>query len=124
LPEVESRKLTTAGRTWFLVSKPQRLSRSTNLTSLAAFGGVVAAATAWMLAGDLFPADPDPKGDPETWTREEMRRWLEAVSCTDDVGSLPVVNNLYLQRNLFPQASDTREQLLARIKANLRLPRK
>ncbi|KAM3464365.1 hypothetical protein NHJ6243_002421 [Beauveria neobassiana] len=43
-----------------------------------AFGGVVAAATAWMLAGDLFPADPDPKGDPETWTREEMRRWLEA----------------------------------------------
>ncbi|EJP63193.1 uncharacterized protein BBA_07793 [Beauveria bassiana ARSEF 2860] len=46
-----------------------------------AFGGVVAAATAWMLAGDLFPADPEPKGDPETWTREEMRRWLEA-SCT------------------------------------------
>ncbi|ATY63243.1 hypothetical protein A9K55_007083 [Cordyceps militaris] len=43
-----------------------------------AFGGVVAAATAWMLAGDLFPADPDPKGEPETWTREEMRRWLEA----------------------------------------------
>ncbi|PQK14484.1 hypothetical protein BB8028_0005g00150 [Beauveria bassiana] len=76
-----------------------------NLTSLAAFGGVVAAATAWMLAGDFFPADPDPKGDPETWTREEMRRWLEA-------------------RNLFPQASDTREQLLARIQANLRLPRK
>ncbi|OAA38403.1 hypothetical protein BBO_07041 [Beauveria brongniartii RCEF 3172] len=89
-----------------------------------AFGGVVAAATAWMLAGDLFPADPDPKGDPETWTREQMRRWLEAVSRTDDVGNLPVVNNVYLQRNLFPQASDTREQLLARIQANLRLPRK
>ncbi|KAM3504489.1 hypothetical protein MY10362_003537 [Beauveria mimosiformis] len=66
-----------------------------------AFGGVVAAATAWMLAGDLFPADPDPKGDPETWTREQMRRWLEA-------------------RNLFPQPSDTREQLLARIQANLK----
>lgn len=70
-----------------------------------AFGGVVAAATAWMLAGDLFPADPDPKGEPETWTREEMRRWLEA-------------------RSLFPQSSDTREELLARIQANLRLPRK
>ncbi|KAK8149211.1 hypothetical protein G3M48_007861 [Beauveria asiatica] len=38
-----------------------------------AFGGVIAAATAWMLAGDLFPADPDPKGDPKTWTREQMR---------------------------------------------------
>ncbi|KAM3430122.1 hypothetical protein NHJ13734_007883 [Beauveria thailandica] len=90
-----------------LKSKPRRLSRSTNLTSLAAFGGVIAAATAWMLAGDLFPADPDPKGDPKTWTREQMRRWLEAVSCTDDVGNLPVVNNVYLQHNLFPQATSS-----------------
>ncbi|KAM3549571.1 hypothetical protein ARSEF4850_008777 [Beauveria asiatica] len=88
-----------------LKSKPQRLSRSINLTSLAAFGGVIAAATAWMLAGDLFPADPDPKRDPKTWTREQMRRWLEAVSCTNDVGNLPVVNNL--QHNLFPQATSS-----------------
>ncbi|OAA56419.1 Stress-responsive protein Ish1 [Cordyceps fumosorosea ARSEF 2679] len=70
-----------------------------------AFGGVVVAATAWMLAGDLFPPDEDPKGDPETWTREEMRRWLEA-------------------RSLFPKSSDTREELLARVQANLRVPRK
>ncbi|OAA69292.1 hypothetical protein LEL_10168 [Akanthomyces lecanii RCEF 1005] len=70
-----------------------------------AFGGVVAAATVWMLSGDMFPAEEDPKGEPDTWTREEMRRWLEA-------------------RNLFPQSTDTREQLLARIKANLRVPRK
>lgn len=40
------------------------------------------AAAAWSIfGGDLFPAQEDPKGDPETWTREEMRRWLHAVSC-------------------------------------------
>lgn len=27
----------------------------------------------------MFPAGDDPKGDPETWTREELRRWLAAV---------------------------------------------
>ncbi|KAK4067043.1 uncharacterized protein Triagg1_8043 [Trichoderma aggressivum f. europaeum] len=44
-----------------------------------AFGGVVVAAAAWSIfGGDLFPAQEDPKGDPETWTREEMRRWLAA----------------------------------------------
>lgn len=57
----------------------------TSLTFLPAFGGVVAAATVWMLSGDMFPAEEDPKGDPDTWTREEMRRWLEAVSCAHDV---------------------------------------
>ncbi|XWX00305.1 hypothetical protein V2A60_008325 [Cordyceps javanica] len=90
-----------------LRTAPPSLESSQNLTNIpwVAFGGVVAAATAWMLAGDLFPADPDPKGDPETWTRDEMRRWLEA-------------------RNLFPQPRDTREELLARIRANLRLPRR
>jgi hypothetical protein len=28
----------------------------------------------------MFPAEADPKGDPETWTKEELRRWLAAVS--------------------------------------------
>lgn len=32
-----------------------------------------------MFGGDMFPAEADPKGDPENWTREEMRRWLAAV---------------------------------------------
>ncbi|KAM3542172.1 hypothetical protein ARSEF1564_004916 [Beauveria bassiana] len=59
-----------------------------------AFGGVVAAATAWMLAGDLFPADPDPKGDPETWTREEMRRWLEAGSAPETAASSVGTGNI------------------------------
>ncbi|KZZ96600.1 hypothetical protein AAL_03829 [Moelleriella libera RCEF 2490] len=71
-----------------------------------AFGGVVVAAAAWTIWGtELFPRQPDPTGDPETWTRAEMRRWLAA-------------------RNLFPQDSDSKEQLLARIRANMRIPRK
>ncbi|UKZ70567.1 uncharacterized protein TrAtP1_011544 [Trichoderma atroviride] len=52
--------------------------RSKNL--LLGFGAVVTAAAAWTIfGGDIFPAQDDPKGDPETWTREEMRRWLKAV---------------------------------------------
>ena len=35
----------------------------------------------WAVWGcDMFPAEADPTGDPETWTQEEMRRWLAAVS--------------------------------------------
>ncbi|KAK4467147.1 hypothetical protein QBC42DRAFT_257831 [Cladorrhinum samala] len=70
-----------------------------------AFTGLVTAAAVWTIWGeDMFPASPDPKGEPETWTKDEMRRWLAA-------------------RNLYPHDSDTREQLLERIKANLRIPR-
>lgn len=29
--------------------------------------------------GDIFPAEADPTGNPETWTREDLRRWLAAV---------------------------------------------
>ena len=29
----------------------------------------------------MFPREEDPKGDPETWSREELRRWLAAVCC-------------------------------------------
>ncbi|PON26864.1 hypothetical protein TGAM01_v204365 [Trichoderma gamsii] len=77
--------------------------RSKNL--LLGFGAVVTAAAAWTIfGGDIFPAQDDPKGDPETWTREEMRRWLKA-------------------RNLFPHKKDTREELLARVLANMRHPR-
>lgn len=73
----------------------------------------------------MFPSGEDPKGNPEDWTREEMRRWLAAVSFT----MLPRVSQeadlIYLQqRDLHPQESDTREQLLERINANLRIPRR
>ncbi|KAL1869718.1 hypothetical protein VTK73DRAFT_2959 [Phialemonium thermophilum] len=71
-----------------------------------AFTGLVTGVALWAIyGGDMFPPDSDPKGDPETWTREEMRRWLAA-------------------RNLHPQDADSREQLLERIRLNMRNPRK
>lgn len=71
--------------------------------SLNAFGGIITAVAAWSIwgQGDMFPREADPTGgkllliffgtccfctvadidlDPEIWTREEMRRWLAAVS--------------------------------------------
>ncbi|KAI1452718.1 hypothetical protein F4805DRAFT_446391 [Annulohypoxylon moriforme] len=67
-----------------------------------AFSGLVTAALAWsMWGGNLFPAPADPTGDPHEWTREELRRWLAA-------------------RNLYPRELDSREQLLERVKANMR----
>ncbi|PFH61163.1 hypothetical protein XA68_18046 [Ophiocordyceps unilateralis] len=71
-----------------------------------AFGGMVAAAAAWTIwGGSLFPTEPDPTGDAQTWTREEMRRWLAA-------------------RGLMPQQGDSRDQLLERVLANMRHPRR
>ncbi|RCI11326.1 hypothetical protein L249_7626 [Ophiocordyceps polyrhachis-furcata BCC 54312] len=71
------------------------------------FGGMVAAAAAWTIwaQGKLFPPEPDPKGsDPETWTRHEMSRWLAA-------------------RGLMPHRGDSRDELLDRVVANMRIPR-
>ncbi|KAM0813541.1 hypothetical protein AB5N19_13536 [Seiridium cardinale] len=66
------------------------------------FAGIVTAAAAWAIwGGDMFPAAADPTGNPEGWTKSELRRWLAA-------------------RNLHPQDGDTREQLLERVKANMR----
>lgn len=46
----------------------------------AAFTGLITAVGVWSIwGGDMFPAQEDPEGEPETWTREEMRRWLAAV---------------------------------------------
>ncbi|EHA57083.1 hypothetical protein MGG_16223 [Pyricularia oryzae 70-15] len=73
--------------------------------AILAFTGLVTGAAVWAIwGGDMFPKESDPKGDPDTWTHEEMRRWLAA-------------------RNLHPKGTDTREQLLERIKANMRIPR-
>jgi STE24 endopeptidase len=45
-----------------------------------AFTGLITAVGVWSIwGGDMFPHPDDPKGEPETWTREEMRRWLAAV---------------------------------------------
>jgi hypothetical protein len=46
----------------------------------SAFTGLVTGVAIWAIwGGDIFPAEPDPRGDPGTWTKEEMRRWLAAV---------------------------------------------
>ncbi|KAG2024648.1 hypothetical protein GB937_003840 [Aspergillus fischeri] len=68
------------------------------------FAGLVTAAAAWAIWGsDMFPSEPDPTGDPEYWTADEMRRWLR-------------------NRALLPTEQATRDELLERVKANLRVP--
>ncbi|KAJ1329733.1 hypothetical protein MN608_06469 [Microdochium nivale] len=48
--------------------------------AVIAFSAMVTGAVLWtMWGGDMFPRDSDPTGDPETWTRDELRRWLAAV---------------------------------------------
>jgi hypothetical protein len=80
----------------------QLLTRVQN--TFLAFTGIVTAVAAWSIWGqDLFPKEADPTGgtssliwkftksyshtnsDPETWTREELRRWLAAVSIGGDI---------------------------------------
>ncbi|KAJ5579951.1 uncharacterized protein N7459_005936 [Penicillium hispanicum] len=66
---------------------------------------MVTAVAAWSIWGtDVFPAEADPTGNPENWTVEEMKRWLRA-------------------RGLLPSENASREELLERVKANLRVPR-
>ncbi|KAG9244956.1 hypothetical protein BJ878DRAFT_459273 [Calycina marina] len=85
---------------------PTPLDRAlSNQNAFLAFGGIITAVAAWSIWGqDMFPKEQDPTGEPERWTREEMRRWLAA-------------------RNLHPNSKDTQEQLLERIKSNLLAPR-
>ncbi|KFX87463.1 hypothetical protein O988_03766 [Pseudogymnoascus sp. VKM F-3808] len=73
--------------------------------TFAAFAGIVTAAAAWSIWGsDLFPAQPDPTGNPDNWTEQELRQWLK-------------------NRNLHPSITATPAELLERVKANLRVPR-
>ncbi|RFU34614.1 hypothetical protein B7463_g1697, partial [Scytalidium lignicola] len=86
---------------------PTALDKALNSkNTFLAFAGIVTAAAAWSIwgQGEIFPRENDPSGDPEIWTRDEMRRWLAA-------------------RNLHPGSNDTREELLERVKANMRIPR-
>ncbi|KAL4982958.1 hypothetical protein BDW68DRAFT_182076 [Aspergillus falconensis] len=84
---------------------PTSLDRAMNSKNLfLGFVGMVTAAAAWSIWGhEMFPAEDDPKGGkyPANWTLEEMRRWLRA-------------------RGLIPDRKATREELLERIRANLR----
>ncbi|RMZ91581.1 hypothetical protein DV736_g1177, partial [Chaetothyriales sp. CBS 134916] len=80
-----------------------KVTRSRNL--FLGFAGIVTAASLWSIwSGDTFPAESDPKGDPSTWTESELRRWLKARQI--EVGSSDKM---------------TREELVERVKANLRL---
>ncbi|KAJ5778225.1 hypothetical protein N7520_001471 [Penicillium odoratum] len=100
---------------------PTPLDRAMN-SKVRRFAGMVTAVAAYSIWGtDVFPSEADPKGskqntskrnikihadgkDPEDWTADEMRRWLRV-------------------RGLLPANEATREELLERVKANLRIPR-
>ncbi|CAL5873753.1 uncharacterized protein PFLUO_LOCUS8035 [Penicillium psychrofluorescens] len=86
---------------------PTPLDRALNSKNLfLGFAGMVTAVAAYSIwGGDMFPNEPDPTGNPESWTAEEMKRWLRV-------------------RGLLPNEKAMREELLERIKANLRVPRK
>ncbi|EEQ88580.1 STE24 endopeptidase [Blastomyces dermatitidis ER-3] len=86
---------------------PTPLDKALNSKNLfLGFAGLVTAAAAWTIwGGDMFPAEPDPTGNPENWSIEELRRWLSS-------------------RGLLPSSTASREDLVERVKANLRHPRK
>lgn len=85
---------------------------------------MAAAAVYTIWGGEMFPSEPDPKGNPEGWTQEELRRWLAAVSQPASEGGGHDFLLTICQRNLFPSPHDTREQLLERVNANMRISRK
>ncbi|TQS35649.1 hypothetical protein Golomagni_03926 [Golovinomyces magnicellulatus] len=85
---------------------PTSLDRALNQrSSLFAFTGIITGIAAWMiLFQDIFPKASDPAGNPETWTRDELMRWLAA-------------------RDLQPNDNDSNEVLLERVKCNLKASR-
>lgn len=45
------------------------------------FAALITGVTMYSIWGqDMFPREEDPRGEPETWTADQMRRWLESVS--------------------------------------------
>ncbi|TKA65302.1 hypothetical protein B0A55_10027 [Friedmanniomyces simplex] len=85
---------------------PTPIDRAMNSRNMfLGFAGLVTAVAAWGIwGGDMFPQAEDPKGEPETWSEDDMKRWLNS-------------------RNLMAGNTATREELLARVKANMRAPR-
>ncbi|RKF75507.1 hypothetical protein GcM1_233033 [Golovinomyces cichoracearum] len=85
---------------------PTSLDRALNQrSSLLAFTGIITGIAAWMiLFQDIFPKARDPTGNPETWTRAELIRWLAT-------------------RDLQPSDNDSNEALLERVKCHLKAPR-
>ncbi|KAF8464604.1 hypothetical protein BDZ91DRAFT_729461 [Kalaharituber pfeilii] len=71
-----------------------------------AFTGLIVAVSAYTILkpDPIFPGQDDPTGNPDDWTLGEMRKWLSL-------------------RGLEPSPNATREELLERIKLNIRAPR-
>ncbi|EMC91480.1 hypothetical protein BAUCODRAFT_39664 [Baudoinia panamericana UAMH 10762] len=79
-----------------------RAMQSRNL--LLGFAAIVTLVAAWSIWGqNMFPQQVDPKGEPENWSKDEMKRWLNA-------------------RGLMAGSAATREELLARVMAQMRAP--
>jgi hypothetical protein len=75
-----SRSEMTISQNLFLGMKSTCFDKALLQAHNIGFVGIVTASALWsMWGGDIFPADKDPSGDPETWTFSELRRWLEAV---------------------------------------------
>ncbi|KAF8245338.1 hypothetical protein K440DRAFT_408293 [Wilcoxina mikolae CBS 423.85] len=81
-----------------------RLITSKNL--FFAFAGIIVGVSAWVIMRDepLFSSTNDPYGDPSEWTVLELRGWLQA-------------------RNLEFSETETRADLVERVKANIATPR-
>ena len=83
---------------------------------------MAAAYTIWGNDQGMFPPMADPTGDPKTWTKEECQLWLNKVS-SSLLNSLVTYADLQ-QRNLHPDPKATKEELIDRVIANMRIPRK
>ncbi|CAG8957943.1 hypothetical protein HYFRA_00000285 [Hymenoscyphus fraxineus] len=82
-----------------------RVIQSQAKNVILAFAGIITASAVFTIWGqDIFPQQADPTGNPEKWSLDELRRWLAS-------------------RNLHPEDNATKEQLLERVKANLRIDR-
>lgn len=123
---------------------------STNLKTKG-FAGIVTAVAAWSIwGGDMFPAE-DPKGgessilcclnshmlwiltnygqDPSMWADSELKAWLDRVWAFFRITSVLFLwllcENWRLfvpKRGLLPDGKASREDLLERVRANMRLP--
>ncbi|KAK3648633.1 hypothetical protein LTR22_013267 [Elasticomyces elasticus] len=67
---------------------PTPIDKAMNSKNLfLGFAGLITAVSVWSIwGGDMFPQAADPKGEPETWSEEDMKRWLNSVRWViDDV---------------------------------------
>ncbi|KAK5729784.1 hypothetical protein LTR17_011650 [Elasticomyces elasticus] len=101
---------------------PTPIDKAMNSKNLfLGFAGLITAVSVWSIwGGDMFPQAADPKGEPETWSEDEMKRWLNSVR--RNIDDFQIATDI-AQRNLMAGSTATREELLARVKANMRAPR-